>query len=248
MGTCTSPGYFNSVICYNGTTGAYQTTLSGGNLRSPYDLIFGPDGDIYVADYDNNRVVRYDSATGQCMGAFVAPNSGGLTYPSGLAFGPDGSLFVTSTFDGKIRRYDGSTGAFLDVFVSHEPNGLGRILFASGTPGTPEPGLAGWVVYLDENGNGRRDAGERSTTTDANGQYSFTNLGAGTYLVAEVRQSGWVQTAPGRPDVRGDRSPWPSDLQHRLRQRGKSRPGAERFADNCVETSPVCPCRQRVPI
>src|SRR5262249_43663210 len=59
-----------------------------------------------------------------------------------------------------------------------------------------EPGLPGWLVYLDENQNGQRDSGEPFTTTDADGHYAFTNLAPGTYRVAEELQSGWVQTAP----------------------------------------------------
>jgi hypothetical protein len=38
-----------------------------------------------------------------------------------------------------------------------------------------EPLLAGWQVYMDENGNGRYDGGERIAMTDANGR---TNLPA----------------------------------------------------------------------
>lgn len=59
-----------------------------------------------------------------------------------------------------------------------------------------EPGLADWVIYLDQNANGRRDTGERFTTTDASGNYAFTGLSAGTYIVAEEPQFGWVQTYP----------------------------------------------------
>jgi len=56
--------------------------------------------------------------------------------------------------------------------------------------------LAGWSVYLDQNHNGLLDPGEPTTTTDANGNYSFTNLAPGTYTVAEVGQPGWTQTEP----------------------------------------------------
>ena len=59
-----------------------------------------------------------------------------------------------------------------------------------------EVGLAGWTIYLDNNQNGQLDAGEISTITDANGNYSFTNLNPGTYTVAEVLKPGWKQTFP----------------------------------------------------
>ncbi|MQB00099.1 MAG: hypothetical protein GEU78_07360 [Actinobacteria bacterium] len=62
--------------------------------------------------------------------------------------------------------------------------------------GAGEPGLQGWVIFLDANGNGSLDGGETSTTTNANGAYAFNNLEPGTYLVCEVPQNLWTQSAP----------------------------------------------------
>ncbi|MBW4549589.1 MAG: S8 family serine peptidase, partial [Aphanocapsa sp. GSE-SYN-MK-11-07L] len=62
---------------------------------------------------------------------------------------------------------------------------------------TGELGLSGWTIYLDSNTNGQLDNGETSTTTDAQGNYRFTDLRPGTYTVAEVMQTGWKQTYPG---------------------------------------------------
>ncbi|MGB4967682.1 MAG: hypothetical protein WBO35_05790, partial [Candidatus Saccharimonadales bacterium] len=62
---------------------------------------------------------------------------------------------------------------------------------------------SGWVIYLDQNQNGVLDADERSTTTDANGNYSFSNLiGGVTYYVKEVLHSlgaGWEQVSAAAP-------------------------------------------------
>ena len=59
-----------------------------------------------------------------------------------------------------------------------------------------EPGLEGWTIYIDANNNGEFDPGELSTVTDTNGEYTFDNLPAGSYIVAEVQQPGWGQTSP----------------------------------------------------
>jgi subtilisin-like proprotein convertase family protein len=60
-----------------------------------------------------------------------------------------------------------------------------------------EPGLAGWTIFLDDNRNAVLDAWERSTVSDANGDYAFIGLELGqTYFVAEVGQPLWRQTTP----------------------------------------------------
>ncbi|MBL8817101.1 MAG: hypothetical protein JNL58_13820 [Planctomyces sp.] len=54
-----------------------------------------------------------------------------------------------------------------------------------------EPGLADWVVFVDENNDRLLDAGELWTLTDANGHYGFISLPAGDYEITEVLPSGW---------------------------------------------------------
>jgi hypothetical protein len=61
-----------------------------------------------------------------------------------------------------------------------------------------EGALSGRTVYIDTNNDGALDNGEVSTTSNALGQYKFSNLPAGPYRVAEVVPAGNVQTAPGK--------------------------------------------------
>jgi len=72
-------------------------------------------------------------------------------------------------------------------------------LNGNATRDTGEPGLQPWVVYLDQNLNGKIDPGESSQTTDSNGCYAFTDLGPGSYIVAHVVPPGWMQTYPATP-------------------------------------------------
>jgi hypothetical protein len=51
------------------------------------------------------------------------------------------------------------------------------------------PGLAGWTVAVS-------GATGATAVTDATGTYTLTGLPPGTYLVCEVLQVGWRQTAP----------------------------------------------------
>lgn len=56
--------------------------------------------------------------------------------------------------------------------------------------------LAGWTLYVDLNQNGILDENEPFGVTNEQGQYVFVDLPAGeSYVVEEVQQSGWEQTA-----------------------------------------------------
>ena len=99
-----------SVLRYDGQTGAFlgpfTPPIIGGG-----DLLFGPDGKLYVAAYHTNEVLRFDGETGAFIDTFVSSGSGGLNLPANLAFGTDGNLYVDSY--SSVNEYDGQTGAFL---------------------------------------------------------------------------------------------------------------------------------------
>ena len=108
----------------------------------------------------------------------------------------------TQTFPGKPHVVFVERGATLEgVNFGNVP--LGQIhgrkwldADADLEPGPNEPGLAGWQIYLDVNGNHQFDEGEPVTTTDERGNYWFMDLPPGEYTVGEVIQDGWVQTFP----------------------------------------------------
>ncbi len=60
-----------------------------------------------------------------------------------------------------------------------------------------EKGLGGWTIELKQNGKL-----VRQTTTDFLGEYRFENLSLGDYVVSEVLQEGWTQTAPAEKEHR----------------------------------------------
>ncbi|KKT98724.1 MAG: Cna B domain protein [Candidatus Collierbacteria bacterium GW2011_GWC2_45_15] len=61
-----------------------------------------------------------------------------------------------------------------------------------------ELGIQGWVINLDKGADGSVDS---SATTDVNGNYSFTNLLAGSYRVRETSKTGWVQKTIEPTDI-----------------------------------------------
>ena len=67
-----------------------------------------------------------------------------------------------------------------------------------GTTTGDQTGEAGWTIYLFDSDPGPTPdvtQADDSTTTDSNGDYSFTNLAPGTYWVVEETQSGWFNVS-----------------------------------------------------
>jgi hypothetical protein len=73
-------------------------------------------------------------------------------------------------------------------------------LNTNGTRDTGEPGLGGWTINLyqdtDPKGTYNGEAVFQTDVTEANGSYSFANLFSGDYIVCEVLQADWFQSAP----------------------------------------------------
>jgi sugar lactone lactonase YvrE len=116
------------VLRLDGSTGAFVSNFvwddpatpadESGGLDAPTAAVFGADGALYVASFSQDRVLRYDGATGALIGEFVAPGSGALDGPdAGMGFGPDGRLYVPSFNNDRVLRYEADTGAFVDAFV-----------------------------------------------------------------------------------------------------------------------------------
>ncbi len=190
-------GYYpNFLYRIDGDTPSIVSSLGGAHYGA-HDLEFGLDGYLYAPEWIMSTIKRYDVATGE-MEMFIPARYAGLALPYGITFGPDNMLYVSSGGNNSILRFDAFTGEYIDTFAISDREDV-RFKFLTLQPGnvdTADSGLPDRTVYLDENRNGRREDWERWTTTDQNGQYFFPNLGPGTYVVAQERQDGWIQTAP----------------------------------------------------
>ena len=66
-----------------------------------------------------------------------------------------------------------------------------------GVRDTGDPGLDGWIIYLDLNNDGKLDPQtEPWTITEDGGYYCFFDLEPGTYIVREIVKPGYVLTDP----------------------------------------------------
>ncbi|MCP4251257.1 MAG: hypothetical protein GY778_29830 [bacterium] len=108
---------------YHGISGVPVGSLASGSVANPHDATFGPDRQLYLAGFGDDRIVRVDVDTDTAI-TFVAAGSGGLNGPTALVFGSNGNLFVTSRDTHEVLEYDGATGAPVGTFVSAGLGGL----------------------------------------------------------------------------------------------------------------------------
>jgi hypothetical protein len=124
---------------------------------------------------------------------------------NGLQFDPslnfDGAATIQITSGDGMNTPAGIDSDTIEIAVVNNPIEIkGKVwndLNANGRQDDSETGLSGQTVFLDSNQNGLLDVGERTATTNAEGNYSFTNLAAGRYTVGQVIANNWMQTSPG---------------------------------------------------
>lgn len=118
------------ILRYNLNTGAFidvwATEGFDSPLAGPSGMVFGPGGDLYVTQHDNDpeitkggNVLRFDGATGDLEGAFIPGGaaSGGLSGPIGILLGSGNRFFVTSAETDKVLQFN-SAGTYLAPFAT----------------------------------------------------------------------------------------------------------------------------------
>jgi len=74
-------------------------------------------------------------------------------------------------------------------------------LDADGSIDAGEPGLAGWIIYVDYNDSRTLDPGEPYSVTGSNGTYMIGNIMPGTFWVREQAPDGQLRI-PAKPSTR----------------------------------------------
>jgi len=107
--------YLNDRIQVFGLDGTPRRTIGRkgdgpGEFNSPGGVAVAPDGDLFVADFYNQRVqqlrsngrfVRQWGTTGR-----VGFGPGEFNYPTDVALGPDGTLYVADGYNDRIQAFD----------------------------------------------------------------------------------------------------------------------------------------------
>lgn len=104
VATDSHPELGHAIQVWDLATGELVASFGGRDELASTTGIAVHDGVVYACDYQLDRVVRYDAATGASLGILVE-----LDQPISLEIGPDGTLYVLDA-EG-IQRIDPETGA-----------------------------------------------------------------------------------------------------------------------------------------
>lgn len=81
--------------------------FADGQLRGPTDVALDAAGNIYVADTDNQRLLKYN-AQGEFQASISAFTTEDITLnlPGSMTIAPDGTVFIADTWNHKILKLD----------------------------------------------------------------------------------------------------------------------------------------------
>ncbi|MFO0802292.1 MAG: SdrD B-like domain-containing protein [Gemmataceae bacterium] len=194
-------------------------TMTPGATGTAYTFGEAPPSGTFVAgtvflDLDGNGLPGGLGETGIASVTIELLNAGGTVVQT-VTTAPDGSYIFTNVTPGDYTVRETQPAGY----GSSTPNSVSLTVPAAGTSGVnfgeTLSGLSG-AVYFDANRDGTRQAGEpgipgvtvtlsgtdalgnpvnQSTITDASGNYDFTGLAAGTYILTETQPAGWTDGA-----------------------------------------------------
>ncbi len=103
------------------STPTVTVLAQGGPLHGTNGILFGPDGNLYIASVVSSAILAIDPESGATVSRWGADD--GVNGPDDLAFGPDGSLYWTDIAGGDVGR--------------RTPNGTTSIVGAPGPGANP---------------------------------------------------------------------------------------------------------------
>jgi len=103
--------------------GADDLAALATRLYLPQDVTIGPDGRLYIVDWNNHRIrVRRDDGSlhivagiGELGPSSDDPSTNRLNHPTQVTFDPAGNLVIAAWHNSRIKTVDPATGELLDV-------------------------------------------------------------------------------------------------------------------------------------
>jgi len=179
-----------------GITGIYGSGSS--ELTYPYGVSVDVNGNIYVADYVNNRIQEW--APGATSGVTVGPTAGygvgpsSLNYPTGVFVDAGGDIYVSDEYNNRVQEYKdsiiktftpGASGSYLVTVTA--VNGckatdtfkVGAAPTVSTITGTTTVCAGGTITLSDSTTGGIWSTDNKGVAT-VSSKGVMTGIGAGT--------------------------------------------------------------------
>lgn len=112
---------YTHLVLYNTNTGRTQRIYQEGPRASAHTdaintIAFNPDGTRFVTGGDDNRLLVWDTASGQILARYEGHTSG----VSVATFSPDGTQVLSGDQDGVVHLWDANTGALIYALSKDE--------------------------------------------------------------------------------------------------------------------------------
>lgn len=93
----------SDIKVFNHTTFNFNNSISPPDLVNPTDLVFGPNGTLFISSFSSNQILEYNITSGETL-EFVGGRDG-IFGPVGLEVSPDlRHLFVSNSLDNTIKK------------------------------------------------------------------------------------------------------------------------------------------------
>ena len=140
----TTGAWSNNIAIYTGG----QFVKQAGGLAAPHDIEPDAQGNFWVADASNNRIV-YMTPSLVTVRVLEGPTYG-FKGPRYLALGPDGTLYVADKYSHRVLLIDADSGVLKGII------GTGKAGLGPGLLATPE-GVAvrGDILWISDTSNNR---------------------------------------------------------------------------------------------
>jgi Ca2+-binding RTX toxin-like protein len=180
--------------------GATNVTEGGANDSYTVVLNTQPTSDVVVTIGTNSQLTTNKQTLTFTTSNWNISQDVTITAVDDAVTQGDRNITLTHTIASTDSNYAAITAPALNVGIRDNDAEIRGFLWedldGNGEKNGAEGNLANRTVYLDSNNNGQLDLLERSTTTNLTGEYTFSDLRAGAYTVAEVLPTGWRQTYP----------------------------------------------------